>query len=50
MGVTQPTVQRLELSEAEGAIQLKSLRRAAEALDCDLVYALVPAPQPARNL
>ena len=39
---TQPTVQRLELSEAEGAIQLKSLRRAAEALDCDLVYALVP--------
>ena len=42
MGITQPSVQRLEQSEAEGAIQLKTLRRAAEALDCELVYALVP--------
>jgi predicted DNA-binding mobile mystery protein A len=42
MGITQPSVQRLELSEAEGTIQLSSLRRAAEALDCEVVYALVP--------
>jgi predicted DNA-binding mobile mystery protein A len=42
MGVKQPSVQRLELSEAEGTIQLSSLRKAAEALDCEVVYALVP--------
>ena len=42
MGVTQPSVQRLELSEAEGTIQLNSLRKAAAALDCEVVYALVP--------
>lgn len=42
MGITQPSVQRLELSEAEGTIQLSSLRRAAEALDCEVFYALVP--------
>ena len=42
MGVSQPTVQGLEASEAEDTIQLKTLRRAAEALGCELVYALVP--------
>lgn len=42
IGVSQPTIQKLERSEQEGAIQLNSLRRAAEALDCELVYALVP--------
>jgi predicted DNA-binding mobile mystery protein A len=36
------SVEALERSEASGAIQLKTLRRAAEALDCTLVYALVP--------
>lgn len=36
------SVKALEKSEANGAIQLKTLRRAAEALDCTLVYALVP--------
>jgi predicted DNA-binding mobile mystery protein A len=36
------SVKTLEKSEANGAIQLKTLRRAAEALDCKLVYALVP--------
>jgi predicted DNA-binding mobile mystery protein A len=41
-GITQPSVQRLELSEAKGSIQLSTLRRAAEALDCEVVYALVP--------
>lgn len=42
MGVTQPTVVQLQQSEANGTIQLATLRRAADALDCDLVYALVP--------
>jgi predicted DNA-binding mobile mystery protein A len=36
------SVEALEKSEANGSIQLKTLRRAAEALDCKLVYALVP--------
>ena len=42
MGISQPSVQRLELSEAAGTIQLSSLRRAAAALECEVVYALVP--------
>ena len=42
MGVRQPSVVGLERSEEEGRIELASLRRAAEALDCTLVYALVP--------
>ena len=33
---------QLEKGEAEDRITLKSLRAAANALDCDLVYALVP--------
>lgn len=40
--VRPQTVEALERSEAAGSIQLKTLRRAAEALDCTLVYALVP--------
>jgi predicted DNA-binding mobile mystery protein A len=36
------SVEALEKSEANESIQLKTLRRAAEALDCTLVYALVP--------
>ena len=42
MGVTQPTVQKLERSEQEDTIQLSSLRRVAEALDCELVYVFLP--------
>ena len=42
MGVSQPAVSQLERSEVAGRIQLDSLRRAAAALDCDLVYSLVP--------
>jgi predicted DNA-binding mobile mystery protein A len=42
LGVKQPSVVALEQSEAKGTIELASLRRVAEALDCTLVYALVP--------
>lgn len=42
MGVRQPSVVALEQSEVRGTIQLATLRRAAEALDCTLVHALVP--------
>lgn len=42
LGVRPQTVEAIEKSEASGSIQLSTLRRAAEALDCTLVYALVP--------
>ncbi len=42
LGVTTSTVTRLETSEAEDTISLATLRRAAEALGCELHYALVP--------
>ncbi|MBU6213543.1 MAG: mobile mystery protein A [Actinomycetales bacterium] len=42
MGTAESTVLRMETSETRAAIRLDTLRRAAEALDCDLVYALVP--------
>jgi len=42
LGIKPPSVIDLEKSEATGSIQLKTLQRAAAALDCQLVYALVP--------
>lgn len=42
LGVAQSTVTRLEESEAAGTIALNSLRRYADALDCDVLYAVVP--------
>jgi len=42
MRVAESTVARLEASERAGTVQLDTLRRAADALGCDLVYALVP--------
>jgi predicted DNA-binding mobile mystery protein A len=42
LGIRPQSVEALEKSEANESIQLKTLRRAAEALDCTLVYALVP--------
>jgi predicted DNA-binding mobile mystery protein A len=40
--VKQPSIVALEQSEAKGTVELATLRRVAEALDCALVYALVP--------
>ncbi len=42
LGVSQPRVTAIEKAEAEGALTLESLEKAANALDCQLVYALVP--------
>lgn len=42
MGLSQPTIVALEKSESADTVTLKSLRQAADALDCELVYALVP--------
>jgi predicted DNA-binding mobile mystery protein A len=41
-GVSQPTVTAWERSERRDAITLGKLREAAAALDCELVYALIP--------
>lgn len=35
-------ITEMEKAEAHGNITLKSLRRAADAMDCELVYAFVP--------
>lgn len=40
--VSDSAIRKLELAEAEDAITLASLRRVAEALDCELQYALIP--------
>ena len=42
LGIVPSSLSRLETSEADGTITLSSLRRAAEALGCELQYALVP--------
>lgn len=42
LSITQWNVFRLEKAERSSRIQLSSLRRAAEALDCELLYAIVP--------
>jgi predicted DNA-binding mobile mystery protein A len=42
LGIRQPSLVALEQSEAKGTIELATLRRVAEALDCTLVYALLP--------
>jgi predicted DNA-binding mobile mystery protein A len=42
LGIAQPSVIALEQSEVKGTIQLATLRRVAAALDCTLVYSLVP--------
>jgi predicted DNA-binding mobile mystery protein A len=40
--IAQPSVVELEQSEAHNRITLRTLERAAEALGCRVVYALIP--------
>lgn len=42
LGISGPTLHKSEQSEAEERISLGQLRKLADGLDCDLVYALVP--------
>lgn len=42
IGVTQPRVIALEKAETEDVVMLKTLREAAAAMDCEVVYMLVP--------
>ena len=42
MGVTEGTVRYIERAEIKRTITLELLSRAADALDCELVYVLIP--------
>jgi predicted DNA-binding mobile mystery protein A len=42
MGVTRARITAVEQSELSGAVTLKSMRTAAEAMGCHFVYAIVP--------
>jgi len=42
IGISGASVRSLEEKEMTGGIRLSSLRRAAEAMDCTLVYAFLP--------
>ena len=41
-GVSPPRITTLEKEELTGSVTIKTMRQAAEALDCVFVYALVP--------
>lgn len=42
LGVSQPRIIALERGEIKGSLTLQTLKKVARALDCTLVYALVP--------
>lgn len=42
MGISGASVRALESNEISGGIRLSSLQRAAQAMDCTLVYAFIP--------
>lgn len=42
MGAAPSRISAIEKAETHGGLTIKSLREAAEALDCTLVYAIVP--------
>jgi len=42
LNLSQPRIYAIEKAEADGTITLNTLRKVADALDCELVYALLP--------
>jgi predicted DNA-binding mobile mystery protein A len=42
MGIARPSLNQLEANEISGSITINSLQNAAEALECELKYVLVP--------
>jgi predicted DNA-binding mobile mystery protein A len=42
LNVSQPRIPKLEQDELTGVVSLKTMRQAAEAMDCVFVYAIVP--------
>jgi predicted DNA-binding mobile mystery protein A len=49
-GVSRTSITSAEAGEAKGSLQLDTLRGIADALECDLVYALVPRASLAHTL
>jgi hypothetical protein len=49
ISVKRQTYAQFEAAEEEGSISLSSLRRAAEGMDCELVYFVVPKGAPGRT-
>lgn len=42
LGVSQAAVAQLEKQEPDGKVQIETLKRAAQALDCEFMYVLLP--------
>ena len=42
MGVSPARISMMETDEERGAVTLKMMQKAAQALDCEFVYALIP--------
>jgi len=42
LGVSRQAVRDLEIREVDGGVTLSALKRAADAMECDILYALVP--------
>ncbi|MBS0663969.1 MAG: helix-turn-helix domain-containing protein, partial [Verrucomicrobia bacterium] len=49
MGIRRQTYARLEVTESLGSISLGSLQKAADAMDCEVVYFLLPKSAVAEN-
>ncbi|MFV1988208.1 MAG: mobile mystery protein A [Gemmatimonadota bacterium] len=49
-GLSKTAVRSAEGNESRGTVQFNSLRTLAEAMDCDLVYALVPRTSLAESI
>lgn len=49
-GLSRTSITSAETGEAKGAVQFDTLRGLADALDCDLVYALIPRTSLAQTL
>jgi predicted DNA-binding mobile mystery protein A len=50
LGITRQAVADLERRELEDAVTLGALRKAAAAMECDLVYAIVPRSSLAQTM
>lgn len=50
MGISKPSISRLEKNEIDETITLASLRRLAEAMDCELHYAIIPHDKSLRKI
>lgn len=42
VGISAPTIAQSERREAEGKVTISTLKKIAEAMDCELVYSFIP--------